>query len=481
MDFTRAQLVKKVQKGKKTKRGTFLTSLNNPTPAIDSKEHSPQNMGYLIIYTLTLAILISLVVLIAIVRANNQYEKQQLQSLSKSEEKKEEVNVEQTVDTNEQTDIKTQDSGDGTTQKETIHVVEDEKAQEKQEVDAHQIQATAKNSEEESETLAKKTLLSESEAFTATKEVTHKEESTVAAQENAKNEKDEVERLGHHGNKKGEAIRTSTNELQETLETQPFTKIEPEMAAEASTDEKKSTDENMNEVNDILNKIPVKLLSYDELLDIKESANTYFKEGKYIAAMELYADAIAEIDKMNRNVKEPVGTENAESSEDIETIETPLATLHATLYSNKATCHFKLQDYAKTIAAASSALTVQPGMTKAKLRRAAAYEQMAQSSPVERKGGSIALEKAIADYTELTNSFPYAEAKVQQLKVMLKPMQAREQAEMMGKLKDMGNSLLGKFGMSLDNFNFVKDEKSGGYSMNFDQKWAVIAFASKWG
>jgi len=425
-------------------------------------------MGYLIIYTLALAILISLVVLVAIIRANNQYEKQQLQSLSAEEE--EETKVEQTVDTNEQTDIKTQDSGDSTSQKETIHVVEDEKAQEEQEVDAHQIQATAKNSEEESEALAKKTLLSEREAITATKEVTHKEESTVVAQENAKNEKDEVERLGHHGNKKGEAIRTSTNELQETLEPQPFTKIEPEMAAEASTDEKKSTDENMDEVNDILNKIPVKLLSYDELLDIKESANTYFKEGKYIAAMELYADAIAEIDKMNRNVKEPEGTENAESSEDIETIETPLATLHATLYSNKATCHFKLQDYAKTIAAASSALTVQPGMTKAKLRRAAAYEQMAQSSPIEQKGGSIALEKAIADYTELTNSFPYAEAKVQQLKVMLKPMQAREQAEMMGKLKDMGNSLLGKFGMSLDNFNFVKDEKSGGYSMNFDQK-----------
>ena len=41
------------------------------------------------------------------------------------------------------------------------------------------------------------------------------------------------------------------------------------------------------------------------------------------------------------------------------------------------------------------------------------------------------------------------------------------QSEMFGKLKDLGNSLLGRFGMSLDNFKAVKDPATGSYSISF--------------
>ena len=38
-----------------------------------------------------------------------------------------------------------------------------------------------------------------------------------------------------------------------------------------------------------------------------------------------------------------------------------------------------------------------------------------------------------------------------------------------GKLKDLGNTVLGKFGMSLDNFKMDKDPNTGSYSINFKQ------------
>ena len=41
--------------------------------------------------------------------------------------------------------------------------------------------------------------------------------------------------------------------------------------------------------------------------------------------------------------------------------------------------------------------------------------------------------------------------------------------EALGKLKDLGNSILGNFGMSLDNFKMTQDPTSGGWNISMQK------------
>lgn len=55
------------------------------------------------------------------------------------------------------------------------------------------------------------------------------------------------------------------------------------------------------------------------------------------------------------------------------------------------------------------------------------------------------------------------------LEPRVKEAQEREMGEMWGKLRELGDGILRPFGLSTNNFQMVKDEKTGGYSMNFQQ------------
>lgn len=107
--------------------------------------------------------------------------------------------------------------------------------------------------------------------------------------------------------------------------------------------------------------------------------------------------------------------------------------------------------------------------TKSLLRRARAFsKQDAWSS----------LSSAESDYQALSKLPPHAltpadartvRTQLQILPPKVKAAQEREVGEMWGKMKDLGNGLLKPFGLSTDNFQMIKDEKTGGYSMNFNQ------------
>ena len=100
----------------------------------------------------------------------------------------------------------------------------------------------------------------------------------------------------------------------------------------------------------------------------------------------------------------------------------------------------------------------------------------------------------VADYKELAKmpTLPIHDRKIVHKALLTLPSRInsakeKEMGEMMGKLKEvgrwssqelwrtyvdmlqLGNGILRPFGLSTDNFKMVKDEATGGYSMNFDQ------------
>ena len=105
--------------------------------------------------------------------------------------------------------------------------------------------------------------------------------------------------------------------------------------------------------------------------------------------------------------------------------------------------------------------------TKALLRRARARAEA---------GGWQNLAGAEQDYRTLAGMPGLGPADARTVRAQLKALPPRTKAaqeaemeEMWGKLRSLGDGILRPFGLSTDNFKMVKDEKTGGYSVNFSQ------------
>ena len=98
---------------------------------------------------------------------------------------------------------------------------------------------------------------------------------------------------------------------------------------------------------------------------------------------------------------------------------------------------------------------------KAYLRRSAARERLDD------------LEGALADAERAAELEPgshtEASASAERLRPLVEAKREEMRAEMMAKLKSLGNSILGNFGLSTDNFKAEKDDATGSYNIQFVQ------------
>lgn len=173
---------------------------------------------------------------------------------------------------------------------------------------------------------------------------------------------------------------------------------------------------------------------------------------------------------------------------------------------NKSACLFFLHRYGESIEACDAALKVDPNYVKVILRRAQAKEALDEGTKKTQKDeesvasnedvvsggeggkkktpssssssswGGGHLEEALKDYRrvlELDNGSTVASATaregVRRLEPVVRERQEKAKNEMLDQLKGLGNTILGKFGLSLDNFNLQQDPSTGSYSVQFNQ------------
>ncbi|KAK1267489.1 hypothetical protein QJS04_geneDACA016709 [Acorus gramineus] len=181
----------------------------------------------------------------------------------------------------------------------------------------------------------------------------------------------------------------------------------------------------------------LKQKALDQVNDAKAEGNKLFGAEKYEEALSQYELALQVAPEMPSSVE-----------------------VRSMCHANRAICFSKLGRYDETIKECTKALELNPQYLKALVRRGEAHEKLEH------------YEESIADMKKILELDPSNDQAIRAIR-RLEPLAAEKREklkeEMMGKLKEMGNSILGRFGMSVDNFQAVKDPNTGSYSISFQR------------
>eukprot|EP01013_Petalomonas_cantuscygni_P017179 TRINITY_DN34308_c0_g1_i1.p1 TRINITY_DN34308_c0_g1~~TRINITY_DN34308_c0_g1_i1.p1 ORF type:complete len:327 (+),score=39.86 TRINITY_DN34308_c0_g1_i1:140-1120(+) len=180
-----------------------------------------------------------------------------------------------------------------------------------------------------------------------------------------------------------------------------------------------------------------------ELADLaKEEGNNAFRAGHLEEAFEHYSNALAIL-----------------CDEDTPAARTACAIYH----SNRATVSLKMSNAQSAVEDCTTAIELNPDYRKAYLKRAHAYVELPDRPHYD---------EALTDLRHLASlSPPDMEAKrmLPEFEKKAEAERERLKTEMVGQLKDLGNTFLGWFGLSTDNFNAQQDPSTGQYSLQFVQ------------
>lgn len=173
----------------------------------------------------------------------------------------------------------------------------------------------------------------------------------------------------------------------------------------------------------------------EEALSLKNKGNDHFRNASYNEAIQAYTQAL-------------------------NTCPLKCSAERAVLYANRAAAKVNLERKEEAVLDCNKAIDLNPNYLKALVRRAQLHRKLEN------------LDQCLADYRKVLELDPDSREAHQACVTLPQEIAERNEklkAEMMGKLKDLGNLVLRPFGLSTDNFNVVNNADTGGFNISFQQ------------
>lgn len=118
-----------------------------------------------------------------------------------------------------------------------------------------------------------------------------------------------------------------------------------------------------------------------------------------------------------------------------------------------------MEEFELVVEDCDKALKLNPKYVKVLIRRYQANEKLDK------------IDEALTDAKSVQTidpSYPKIAETVKRLDKLNAEKMEKMKGEALGKLKELGNSILGNFGMSLDSFKMTQDPKSGGWNISMN-------------